>query len=143
MFRYKLRTLLIAVSFVAVICLLLRSASDWGAWAIFSLTLLTLLTSVLAIIYCRDSARAFAVGFIVFGGSFLTLLLVTNHGRLWSNTTTIPLSRLPEQLYYRIHQGPFDPGKHYRFMETAVFGLGMLGGLIAQALRSAQNKAAS
>src|SRR5262245_3833595 len=109
--------------------------------------LLALLTSVLAIIYCRDSARAFAVGFIVFGGSFLTLLLVTNHGRLWSNTTTIPLSRLPEQLYYRIHQGPFDPGKHYRFMETAnsatVFGLGMLGGLIAQALRSAQYKTAN
>jgi len=140
--RFRLRTLMIAVAFIAVVCLLLRSPIALGTWGIFWFTLLSLLTSVLVIAYRRDSIRAFAVGFLLFGGGFLILLLLTNNGRLWSNTTTIPLSHLPEQLYYRIHQQPFNPGHHYRFMETAntatAVGVGVLGGLIAQALRTAQ-----
>src|SRR5688500_5938697 len=80
--RFRLRTFLMVVAGIGPMCLGLHSPTPWWSWLFFLTALVTLLTSVLIIIYRTGQSRAFAVGYLVFGGSFLALLLLANRGQL-------------------------------------------------------------
>ena len=101
---------------------------------------------MLIVIYCSGQRRAFAVGYLVFGGTFLTLLLLANRGQLAATQGINPISAMAITLYDHIHS---DSANHsgsrfIAFMEIihSVFTLvlGVLGGYIAQALSATQNK---
>jgi hypothetical protein len=144
--RYRLRTLLIVLAGVGPMCLGLRSPTPWWSWLFFLTALVTLLTSVLIVIYRRGQSRAFAVGYLVFGGTFLTLLLLANRGQLAATQGINPISAMAITLYDHIHSDSQDHSglRFIAFMEIihSVFTLvlGVLGGYIAQALSATQNK---
>ena len=142
--QYRLRTLLIGMVWVGQICLALRSPTELRAWAAFALTLTALMTCILATAYCRGSARAFAVGFLVFGGSFLALLLLTNSGRLSGDTMGNVLSRPSVLLYRQIH-GQWSVATHFTaFLEIAHSAMAILwgtaGGIAGQLFYSAAQR---
>jgi len=136
--RYRLRTLLIAMVFVGVLSLALRTPNEIWSWAGFLAALLSLLTSVLVIIYRNGAVRAFAVGYLVFGGSFLALLLLLSNGRLAGDNQRNPLSRTAVILYEYIY-GSWVTAEHFTsFLEIVnaalVVILGVVGGVVAQLL---------
>jgi hypothetical protein len=110
-------------------------------------TLLALLTGVLAIVYCDGTTRAFAIGFFVFGASFLALLLLTSSGRLSGDTMGNILSRPAVLLYKQVH-GQWSVATHFvSFLEiahsaTAIL-IGIFGGMVGQFLHRAAQKSRS
>jgi len=70
-FTFTIGTLLFLMLWVALACNALRTPTDFWAGATFAVTLFALFMSVVVIIYRDKSARAFAVGFLVFGGGYL------------------------------------------------------------------------
>jgi hypothetical protein len=136
--RYRLRTLLIAMVFVGVLSLALRTPNEIWAWAGCLAAVLSLLTSVLVTIYRNGSVRAFAVGYLVFGGGFLALLLLLNSGRLAGDNQWNPLGRTAVILYEYIYGSWVTPGHFTSFLEIAnaalVIVLGVVGGVVAQLL---------
>src|SRR5262245_57195412 len=69
--RFRLRTLLIAIAWAALICVSLRTPTPFWAAAVALLTLALVLLAVLVIIYRTGAARAMAVGFLVFSLGYL------------------------------------------------------------------------
>jgi len=69
--QFSLGTLLVAVSWVAVTCVALRTANEIWAGVASIIAVGALLFAVLVIIYRTGRARAFAVGFAVFGTGYL------------------------------------------------------------------------
>jgi hypothetical protein len=74
--RFTIASLLIAVLFLAVGFAALREASELWSSSIFTLTLGALLISILLAIHRASTARAFWVGFALFGSGYLGLSLV-------------------------------------------------------------------
>ena len=72
--RYSLRTLLIALAWIGPVCLALRTPTEFWTLAVFLSVAIALLASVLVIAYRQGRTRAFAVGFLLFAGSFFVLL---------------------------------------------------------------------
>jgi len=143
----RLRTLLIVIAGIGPMCLGLRSPTSWWSWLFFLTALVTLLTSVLIIIYRNGQSRAFAVGYLVFGGTFLALLLLTNRGQLAATQGINLISAMAITLYDLIHSTSdhHHLGSHLiAFMEIihSIFTLilGVAGGYIAQALAASQSK---
>ena len=142
--RFRLRTLMIGLIWVGLICLALRKPTELRAWTAFMATLLALLTSVLAIVYCEGATRAFAIGFFVFGASFLALLLLTSNGRLSGDAMGNVLSRPATLLYKQIH-GPWSVATHFvSFLEIThsamAILMGIFGGIVGQLLHRVGQK---
>src|SRR5262245_33810374 len=66
--QFRLGTALIAMIAVAVACAGLARPTPLWAGTLLSLALLSLLSNLLILIYRSGPARAFAVGFLIFGG---------------------------------------------------------------------------
>jgi hypothetical protein len=74
-FQFSLRALLGAAVFVAVACSSLLYASETIASLVFTATVLVLLAAVVAAVCRRGAARAFWVGFAIFGWGYLWLAI--------------------------------------------------------------------
>ena len=72
--RFSLATLMSIVAGAALMFAALRSASVFWASATFTLSVAVLLFSLLAVVFRRDAARAFWVGFLLFGWAYLSMV---------------------------------------------------------------------
>src|SRR5687767_13398977 len=71
--RYRLSTLLVAMVWVGLVCLALRSPNQWWSGGMFAGLVLVMFTSVLVAIYRTGQMRAMAIGFFVFSAGFLVV----------------------------------------------------------------------
>ena len=74
--RFKIRGLLVFVVFLAVGLAALREASEAWDGGVLGLTLLVLLASVLLAVHRTGTARAYWLGFALFGWAYFALLEV-------------------------------------------------------------------
>lgn len=107
LFQFSIRSLLVAVTIVALgIAALLNASVNWEM-AMWGLALGLLATAVLLIIYRRDQQRAFWMGFLVFGGLYLAVLLYSFRTNYWDQPTqsnqplfdALPTTRLSQFVY--------------------------------------------
>jgi hypothetical protein len=75
--RFTIRNLLLIVLFVAVAVAALREATDGWDSSLFGLTFLILLTAVLLAVHRTDRKRAYWLGFVLFGWTYLVASLIT------------------------------------------------------------------
>lgn len=75
-FRFSLAKLLGAVVVVAVGLGVLVNATEWWGNLAFSFTLVALGSALGGVVYRRNGARAFWLGFLVFGGGYTFLVAV-------------------------------------------------------------------
>jgi hypothetical protein len=127
--RYKLRTLMIAVVWIGLAFASLVTPTPFWVSVVSAITLLSLLTSVLVAVYRRESLRAFALGFLVFGcgyGAFVLLVDARNanaHGP--GQETVLPTTRVLGWLYMQYH------AKNTRLSPGGGMGVGMnMGGMM-------------
>jgi hypothetical protein len=71
--RYRLSTLLVAMVWVGLVCLALRSPNQWWSSGMFAVLVLVMLTAVLVAIYRPGQWRAMAIGFLIFSGGYLAV----------------------------------------------------------------------
>ncbi|HUE74667.1 MAG TPA: hypothetical protein VMP01_27615 [Pirellulaceae bacterium] len=74
-FQFTVRGLLVAVTLAAVGIAALLNAGGWLEALAWGAVLLVLTSAVLLVVYRREEQRAFWLGFVVFGGMYLALLL--------------------------------------------------------------------
>jgi len=74
-FQFSVRGLLAAVTLAGVGIAALVNASGWLEALAWGVVLLALSCALLLVVYRRDEQRAFWLGFLVFGGIYLLLLL--------------------------------------------------------------------
>ncbi len=74
-FQFSVRGLLVAVTMAAVGIAALLNAGGWLEALAWGAVLLVLSSAVLLVVYRRDQQRAFWLGFVVFGGMYLLLVL--------------------------------------------------------------------
>jgi hypothetical protein len=72
-FQFRLGTLLLAIVWVALVSMGLRSASEPWSGILFVLAVGSMLAAALISIYRTGPTRAFAIGFLIFGGSYAFL----------------------------------------------------------------------
>jgi hypothetical protein len=107
LFQFSIRSLLVAVTIAAVGIAALLNSNGWWETGMWSLALLTLASGVLLTIYRRDEVRAFWVGYIVFGGLFVAVLIcslsidVLDNGVLDARPLyyALPTTRLSQLVY--------------------------------------------
>jgi hypothetical protein len=145
--RYRLSTLLVAMVWVGLVCLALRSPNQWWSGGMFAALVLVLLTSVLVAIYRTGQWRAMAIGFFAFSAGYLVV-----EGNFWPAAgVNLPTEDVVNWSYKQLHLkgswrevatsvDQFDP---YEFRYRAYKGIcisslaivvGVMGGVIAQAL---------
>jgi|SRR3954453_1413647 hypothetical protein len=152
-FQFRIATLLIAMVWVGLVSLGLRTPTQILAGIIAVLTVLVLLVVILVSVFRANPIRATAIGFIVFCGGYLmvmrdyyplpgfgpattvadlfSLLATWVHGEsAWTNEQWVgfPVSALPTEPPYQ--RGNFIAICHHAL---ATF-LGVLGAIIAQIL---------
>jgi hypothetical protein len=148
--RYRLSTLLVAMVWVGLVCLALRSPNHWWSGGLFAVLVLVLLTAVLIAIYRSGPWRAMALGFVVFGAGYLLVeqinfwpggaaTLPTEDGIDWFFVALHGKSRgepfadledMQEHQFYESRQNAF----HGICISSLAIVVGMVGGIIAQAL---------
>ena len=69
-FQFRLGTLLLAIVWVAIVCMGLRTASEPWSGILFILSMGSLLVAALMSIYRTGRTRAFALGFLIVGGYY-------------------------------------------------------------------------
>jgi hypothetical protein len=74
--RFTIANIVLAVAFVAVAIAALKEPTDWWDCGLFSLTLASLLLSTLMAVHRTGQARAFWMGFSLFGMAYLVASLV-------------------------------------------------------------------
>lgn len=72
-FQFRLGTLLLAVVWVALVCMGLRTGSEPWSAILFILATGSMLLAALTSIYRAGRTRAFALGFLIFGGSYAVM----------------------------------------------------------------------
>jgi hypothetical protein len=134
--RYRLSTLLVAIAGLGPICLALRSPNAIWASGVFTAALISLLTCVLLAIYRRGRTRAFAVGYLIFGGSLLVLLYLPAIGDQLSVKAGIV--GVADYLYRQTHGQVATRNDFYAslafyniFYSLALILFGLVGGVIA------------
>jgi len=139
--RFRLRTLLIVLAWVGLVCVAVRQPTWYWALAVFFSAAIALATSALAIIYRRGQTRAFAVGFLLLGGSIFVLLLLPTDSRLSPKGNVDQIGML---LFQQIHPQAKDLaplfGLHTIVNSVVVILLGVMGGAIAQVIHAAPQK---
>jgi len=103
-FQFRLGTLLALMVWVGLSCAALATPTRFWAAMMLAIMLLSLLTSVLVAIYRRSAVRAFAVGFLVFGGGYMACLWLTD-GRLGHDHLLgkMPTDAFIDWLYAQYH----------------------------------------
>jgi hypothetical protein len=74
-FQFRLGTLLLAIVWVALVSMGLRTASELWSGILFVLAAGSMLLAALISIYRTGRTRAFALGFVIFGGWYTLLAL--------------------------------------------------------------------
>lgn len=74
-FQFTVRGLLVAVTLAAVGIAALLNAGGWLEALAWGAVLLVLSSAVLLVVYRREEQRAYWLGFVVFGGMYLALVL--------------------------------------------------------------------
>jgi hypothetical protein len=149
--RYRLSTLLVAMVWVGLVCLALRSPNYWWSGGMFAVLVLVLLTSVLVAIYRTGQLRAMAVGFVTFGAGYLVIEQIDS----WPGLATLgfPTYDLIDRSFVVLHgasrtasqgdaQDRLDAQVYERrqnaftgiCISTLTIVVGVLGGIIAQVL---------
>ena len=140
--RYRLSTLLVAMAWVGLVSLALRSPSWFLSSVMFAIVVLGLLTAVLVAIYRTGQPRAMAVGFLVFTVGYL--IVDRGYWPAGKPGMHLPTGNLAAWLFTLLHGDlnvNFTPALHERsknfsaICTTSVAVIvGVLGGIIAQAL---------
>lgn len=103
LFQFSIRSLLVSVAIAAVGIGALLSANGWWEAATWGASLLMLACAIPLILYRRDDGRAFWIGYGVFGGLYLCLLVYSwmphargtrNHPLSQTSLITTKLTRL-------------------------------------------------
>ena len=140
--RYRLSTLLVAMAWVGLVSLALRSPSWFLSSVMFAIVVLGLLTAVLVAIYRTGQPRAMAVGFLVFTAGYL--LVDRGYWPAGKPGMHLPTASLADWLFTVLHvdlNANFTPALHERSMSfsaictaSVAIVVGLLGGTIAQSL---------
>jgi hypothetical protein len=140
--RYRLSTLLVAMAWVGLVCLALRSPSWLLSSVMFAILVLALLTAALLAIYRTGQSRALAVGFLIFTVGYL--IVDRGYWPAGKPGMHVPTASLAAWLFTALHgdvNANFTPELHERsnsfsaICTTSVAVIvGVLGGIIAQAL---------
>jgi hypothetical protein len=77
LFQFSIRTLLVAVTIAAIGIAALLNANVWWEAATWLVALGLLAIGILLCVYRRDQQRAYWLGFVIFGGLYLGLILFT------------------------------------------------------------------
>jgi len=112
--QFSLLALGAMVAFVAVACVAVMNASLLWATVIHTASVLVLFMSLVAIVYRRGPARAFWVGFAIFGWGYFVLLDDSLLGDRMQDMATTTLSRyLQETVGQRITDSDvaYDPSE--------------------------------
>jgi len=103
-FQFRLGTLLGSMFWVGLACAALAMPTPFWAATILCLAIVSLLASILVAIYRTAGARAFAVGFLVFGGGYLAFVAGLDHGlRRYDTQAAMPTSRACSWAYIATH----------------------------------------
>src|SRR4051812_16688308 len=84
-FQFRLGTLLLAMVWLGIACAALATPTKFWAGVVFSIATVSMPLSVLFIIHRRGPTRAFAIGYLIFAGSYWGVWLLedeVNHGPL-------------------------------------------------------------
>jgi hypothetical protein len=101
--RFSLATLFLVFAWVALLCVGLTHPSRVLSGFIACVSLFALMTAVLAAIYQSGHARAFAIGFAVFGCSYLLWL------RFIEGYNPLSVSKtLGDQAFVALNKGEWD-----------------------------------
>jgi hypothetical protein len=103
-FQFRLGTLLLAIFWLSVACAALATPTKFWAGVVFSIATVSLPLSVLFIIHRRGAMRAFAIGYLIFAGSYWGVWLLedeVNHGPLADYR--LPTTRLSGRIYMQSH----------------------------------------
>jgi len=142
--RYRLRTLLIVLAWVGLVCVGLRSCTSFWSWTHSAIEMMALATSILFIVYRAGRSRAFAVGFLVFGAAFTAFALVNGGGRIPNGMAASPARILYELIYGDWSKREMGGAHFESFLEivhsSSAVALGVLGGMIAQMIHAAPQK---
>jgi hypothetical protein len=115
------------MTWVGLVCLALRSPTNFWTGGLFLLTLLILLTMILVAVYRAGRTRAFAVGFLVFGAGYLACLAIlagSLNDALRQGWT--PVGGVSQWLFSKLH--PPIAVQQPASMMPGGMGMGMMGG---------------
>jgi hypothetical protein len=104
-FQFRLATLLIAMTWAGLACAAMAAPTPFWVTVVSTITFFSLLMSVLIIIYRREGLRAFAVGFLVFGGAYGAGVLLFDAPSSGGpgQETILPTTRAIGWLYIQYH----------------------------------------
>jgi len=103
-FQFRLGTLLLAIAWLSIACAALATPTKFWVGVVFSIATVSLPLSVLFIIHRRGATRAFAIGYLIFAGSYWGVWLMeneVNHGP--GADYKLPTTRLSGRLYMLYH----------------------------------------
>lgn len=116
--QFSLGTLLIAMSFVALVCIALRSPTDLWSGIIFVLLSASLLAAALVMIYRQGRTRAFAVGFLVFALSYVWISERYAPEAMFNSRSRLPTTNWAVALFSLLHDKALQT--HTRTIATPV-----------------------
>jgi hypothetical protein len=103
-FQFRLSTLLVAMVGLGIACAALATPTKFWAGVVFSMATVSLPLSVLFIIHRRGATRAFAIGYLIFAGSFWgAWLLEDNVSNGPLADYKLPTTRLSGRIYMQSH----------------------------------------
>jgi hypothetical protein len=99
--RFHIGTLVILVPLLGICFASLRESNQIWDSTIFTLILGVLLTSILLVIHCTESRRAFWLGFALFGSAYLGLSLIPSIGHRLITTKALHYlySKVPDDAF--------------------------------------------
>ena len=112
--QFSLFTLLVAMTCVGLACVALASPNELWTGLVFTLAVGSLLVAGLCIVYRDGRARAFAVGFVIFGTAYF-LVSQGDTPDVPEARTTLPTTRWGIALYALLH------GEQVRTYQTAPY----------------------
>lgn len=105
--QFSLLTLLVAMTCVGLMCVALDSPSELWTGVVFVLAVGSLLVAALSIVYRDGRARAFAVGFVIFGTTYFVVSMGDTPDVAEAHTQ-LPTTRWGIALYTLLH-GDMQP----------------------------------
>ena len=100
--QFSLLTLLVAMTCVGLMCVALGSPSELWTGVVFVLAVGSLLVAALSIVYRDGRARAFAVGFVIFGTTYFVVSMGDTPDVAEAHTQ-LPTTRWGIALYTLLH----------------------------------------
>jgi hypothetical protein len=101
--QFSLGTLLLEMSWIALVCMALRSPSELWSALIFIVAFGSLLVAALCIVYRTGRTRAFAVGFVIFGVTYWLISLSDTPEYIASRQPRLPTTRWAIALFSLLH----------------------------------------